>query len=155
MYDTIAVTGVVATPVKHTISAEGLEVSNFRLASNHRRFDRASGNWVESETNWYTVASFRQLALNVHASLDKGQQVVVVGRLKVREWSDGERTGRDVEIIADAVGHDLARGTTSFTRTPRPAPEAAGPARDEPHGAETPEPAGFPADAQSAVGLPF
>lgn len=67
--------------------------------------------------NWYTVTVFRQLALNCNVSLDKGQRVLVTGRLKIRGWENGERSGTTVEIEAEALGHDLAWGTTAFTRS--------------------------------------
>ena len=119
MTENVTVAGTVATEVKHTVTAEGLEISSFRLASNHRRFDRTEQKWVDAETNWFSVTAFRQFAANVHASIEKGQRVVVSGRLRVREWTSGEKTGHDVEIVAEALGHDLAWGTTQFTRTPR------------------------------------
>lgn len=121
MTDNVTVAGLVATPIKHTITAEGLEISSFRLASSSRRYDRASQAWVDGETNWFTVTAFRHLAANVNASLDKGHRVVVAGRLRVREWMNGEQRGRDVEIVADALGPDLAWGRAQYTRTPRQA----------------------------------
>src|SRR5690606_20208235 len=48
--------------------------------------DRCSshrGNLRDGETNWFTITTFRQLAGNVRASLDKGHRVVVAGRLRV------------------------------------------------------------------------
>jgi single-strand DNA-binding protein len=42
---------------------------------------------------------------------------VVSGRLKVRDWDNGERSGTSVEIEADSLGHDLVWGTTQFSRT--------------------------------------
>jgi single-strand DNA-binding protein len=118
MSDTITLTGLVATPPKHIVTSEGLQITSFRLASTARRFDRTEQKWVDAETNWYTVASFRALAANVANSLLKGQRVVVTGRLKVRDWDTGEKTGTSVEIDAEAIGHDLTFGTSEFTRTP-------------------------------------
>lgn len=69
------------------------------------------------ETNWYTITSFRQLALNASTSIEKGQRVVVAGRLRIREWDNGERVGTTVEIEADSIGHDLLWGTSTFTRS--------------------------------------
>src|SRR5690606_20398728 len=46
MTDNVTVAGLVATPIKHTITAGGLEISSFRLASSSRRYDRASQAWV-------------------------------------------------------------------------------------------------------------
>jgi single-strand DNA-binding protein len=73
--------------------------------------------WVDGETNWFTINSFRQLAINSASSISKGDRIVVSGRLKVRDWDNGERSGTSVEIEADSLGHDLVWGTTQFSRT--------------------------------------
>ncbi len=117
MTDTISLTGLVATTPKHVVTGSGLTVTSFRFASTQRRYDRAEQKWVDGETNWYTVATFRQLATNVNASLQKGQRVIVTGRLRVRDWATDDKRGTNVEIDADAVGHDLSWGTTTFTRS--------------------------------------
>lgn len=152
MTDTITVAGLVATPIKNTTTAEGLQIASFRLASNSRRFDRATQAWVDGETNWFTITTFRHLAGNVQASLDKGHRVVVAGRLRVREWRDGEKLGRDVEIVADAIGPDLAWGRAQYTRTPRQA--SAGGASDSPTPTAETDAAPAP-DAAAAAELPF
>jgi single-strand DNA-binding protein len=87
------------------------------MASTHRRFDRTTKKWVDGETNWYTITAFRQLAINVAGSVSKGERVVVSGKLRVRDWDNGERAGTSVEIEAEAIGHDLTWGTSTFTRT--------------------------------------
>jgi len=66
---------------------------------------------------WFTVTAFRRLAENAAASLEKGDRVIVQGRLRVRPWESGEKSGISVEIDADAIGHDLAWGTTVFSRS--------------------------------------
>jgi single-strand DNA-binding protein len=116
MQDNITVTGVVATTPRHVVTPEKLPVTTFRLASTQRRFDRTEQKWVDADTNWFSVATFRQLAVNLVGSIDKGQRVVVSGRLQIKEWNNGEKSGRDVEIVADAIGHDLSWGTSVFTR---------------------------------------
>jgi single-strand DNA-binding protein len=117
MTDTLTLTGLVATTPRHLTTSEGLQITSFRLASTQRRFDRGSQKWIDGETNWYTVTAFRQLALNVVASVMKGQRVVVSGRLRIRDWESGDRAGTTVEIDADALGHDIAWGTSVFTRS--------------------------------------
>lgn len=116
MPDTITLTGVVGTIPRNLVTSDGLAVTSFRLASGQRRFDRASNAWVDGETNWYTITTFRQLATNVSRSIVKGEHVLVTGRVRVRDWAAGERSGTTVDIEADAVGHDLRWGTSSFTR---------------------------------------
>jgi len=119
MTDNISLTGVVATPPKSMQTNSGLSIVSFRLASSQRRYDRVKGVWVDADTNWYTVTAFRQLAENACASLAKGDRVIVSGRLRVRAWENGERSGTTVEVDADSLGPDLLFGTTSFTRVAR------------------------------------
>ena len=117
MSDTITITGLIATTPRHVVTAEGLPITSFRLASSQRRFDKAADKWVDASTNWYTVSAFRQLAINAVPSLSKGERVVVAGRLRVRDWQNDDRTGTTVEIEAESIGHDLFWGTAAFTRT--------------------------------------
>lgn len=117
MTDSITLTGLVATVPKHIETKDGLTISSFRLASAQRRFDRTQERWIDVDTNWYTITAFRQLASNCSGSVKKGDRVVVVGRLRIREWENGERTGTTVDIEADAMGHDLAWGTSAYSRT--------------------------------------
>ena len=117
MPDTITVTGLVATPPRHLVTSEGLPITSFRLASSQRRFDRSQERWVDGETNWYTITGFRQLAINTAASVKKGDRVVIVGKLKIRDWENGERSGTTIEIDAEALGHDLMWGSSAFIRS--------------------------------------
>jgi single-strand DNA-binding protein len=117
MQDTITIVGTVGSPPRHIVNSTGLAVTNFRLASTNRWFDRAQSRWVDGETNWYTVAAFRQLALNSAASLQKGDRVIVVGKLKIKNWDNGSKSGLNVDIEADAIGPDLTWGTARYTKT--------------------------------------
>lgn len=117
MPDTITLTGLVATTPRHLVTSEGLPITSFRLASSQRRFDRSQEKWVDGETNWYTITAFRQLAINAAASVKKGDRVIAVGRLKIRDWENGERSGTTIEIDADSLGHDLTWGSSAFIRS--------------------------------------
>ena len=117
MSESFTVSGLVATTPRHLVTQEGLPITSFRLASSKRRFDKTKKIWVEGETNWFTITSFRQLAINSAASISKGDRIVVAGRLKVRDWDNGERSGTSVEVDAESLGHDLVWGTAEFSRT--------------------------------------
>lgn len=117
MPDTITLTGLVGTDLRHVVTSEGLAITSFRLASTQRKFDKHEQKWVDGETNWYGVTAFRQLAHNVHASLHKGDRVIVSGRVRIKAWDNGERSGLSVDIEADAIGHDLSWGSTTFSRS--------------------------------------
>lgn len=117
MTDTITLTGLVATSPRHITTSEGLSITSFRLASNQRRFDRGQNAWVDGDTNWYTVTAFRQLGVHAASSIEKGQRVIVRGRVRIRDWESGEKNGTSIEIDADALGHDLSWGRATFTRS--------------------------------------
>jgi single-strand DNA-binding protein len=137
MSDQVTVVGLVATTPRHLVTQDGLPITSFRLASSHRKFDRKENKWVDGETNWFTVTAFRQLAINSAGSVAKGDRVLVTGKLRVRDWDNGERAGTSVEIEADGLGHDMSWGSSVFTRTvlvrePEPS--------EEPEEAEEPSP---------------
>lgn len=113
----ITVSGLVATTPRHLVTADGLPITSFRLASSNRRFDPVKMAWVDGDTNWYTITSFKTLAINTAGSVNKGDRIFVQGNIRVRDWDNGERSGTSVEIEAIAIGHDLAWGTSNFTRT--------------------------------------
>ena len=109
-----SVSGLVATTPRHIVTFEGLAITSFRLAE-------IQEDAPEAGTNWYTVTTFKQTAINAAASISKGDRVVVVGNLKIRDWDNGERSGTSLEIEATKLGHDLSQGTSEFTPTPKPA----------------------------------
>jgi single-strand DNA-binding protein len=120
MIDTLTIVGRVATDPTHGQTGGGVPVTNFRVASTHRRFDVATQEWTDAGTNWFSVAAFRQLGENVRASLRTGDSVIVTGRLKIRDWESNGKHGTSVDIEADAIGHDLRWGTTAYRPRPRP-----------------------------------
>jgi len=125
----LTVRGYVGSDVHMRAVGEGATLATFRLACTPRRFNRRTGEWADAVTQWFTVNAWRAMADNVAGSVSKGDPVVVHGRLSVSEWVD--QTGqerRDHQIDADAIGHDLARGTSVFTKS----------RRDEPGPAEAP-----------------
>ncbi|RZS66092.1 single-strand DNA-binding protein [Agromyces ramosus] len=119
MTDSITVTGVVGSDPRMHVTTQGLAITSFRLASTRRYFDRTKGSWEDGETNWYTVSGFRQLAQNTAVSVHRGDRVVVQGRLRLRAWESGEKSGTAIEIEADSIGHDLAWGTTTLIKVRR------------------------------------
>lgn len=117
----ITVVGNVATEPRLDATKKGETFASFRLACNGQRYDTRARSWVDDDTSFYTVYCWRSpLADNIKASLRKGDPVVVHGRLKNREWRDDNHVMRvSPEITARSLGHDLYRGTSSFTKVSR------------------------------------
>lgn len=127
----VTMVGNVASSVSYAQTAGGVPVANFRMAATERRFDRGRGDWVDGDTNWVTVVAWRWLATNVVSSVNKGDPVVVSGRLRIREWGEEDRRRSVVEVDARSIGHDLARGTSAFRWAVQAKPEltSGGPVR--------------------------
>jgi single-strand DNA-binding protein len=117
MNDIITVRGFVASEIRSSTTPGGTGTASFRLGSTERRFDRANDVWVDGNTNWFTVQAFRHLAGNIGCSVKKGQRIIVVGKLKLRQWERDGKIYHVAEIIAESVGHDLMWGSANFIRT--------------------------------------
>ena len=117
--NTVVVVGNLGADPEHRRLDNGAEVTNFRVGSTPRRFDRTTSTWSDGPTSWWRISCWRGLAANTAHSLRKGDRVVVVGRVRTSSWETEERSGTSVEVDADAVGHDLAWGTSTFQRVVR------------------------------------
>lgn len=94
-------------------------VASFRVGCTPRRRLR-TGEWVDGDTQWYSVSAWRWLGEHCAQSLRKGDPVVLHGRLVARSYvtkAGVEATSYDVDALL--VGHDLSRGTTVFTKAER------------------------------------
>ena len=117
---TVTVLGWVGGDISYREVSGGFGVANFRIGTTPRHFDKVVGGWVDRPTTWFQVECWRSLADNVRQSVQRGHPVLVTGRLKTTEWVDGEGVNRTKTVIdAFSVGHDLARGTTAFTKAAR------------------------------------
>ncbi|QWC85912.1 single-stranded DNA-binding protein [Nocardioidaceae bacterium] len=143
MYDTqVTVQGWVGGPVTvHEFDADS-RLAKFRLGATPRV--RRDGQWVDGETAWYSVRAWGQLGRNVSQSVQRGEAVIVTGRLRRSSWT-GENgvENSDWEIDATAVGHDLSRGNSRFTK---PEARTSRQEQDEEQPAEAEAPAGVDPD---------
>ncbi|SEN23698.1 single-stranded DNA-binding protein [Actinacidiphila rubida] len=113
----LTVVGNVATEPETQVTATGVSVTRFRLATTTRRFDAERGAWTDGPTSFYTVRAWRALAGNIKDSVCLGEPLVVQGRLRIREEEVEGRRFVSAEIDAQSLGHDLSRGVARFTRT--------------------------------------
>ena len=111
---------VVGDPVVRTTRAN-VPFVTFRVASNVRRVDFKTGEYIDAGTNFVNVTAFRGLGVNLSNSLKKGEPVIVYGRMRINQWVNGDRNGTTVEIDAYNVGHDLSWGVSTFSKVSKPA----------------------------------
>jgi single-stranded DNA-binding protein len=139
----ITVVGNVVSPPTKNRTQNG-SVTNFRMASNERRFDTATQEWIDGHSFFVDVECWGELGGNVAHSVSKGDPVVVVGAIRTHEWESEQGRRSRPQIKAEAVAPNLARGVADFRRTQRPV--TAAPA-DAPSGDEQE----FPASVEELV----
>lgn len=107
-------------------TSNGLAACTIRVASN-RRFQSKGGESKE-ESCFMNVDTFGKSAEACGEHLKKGAQVLVEGRLKLKEWTgkDGQKR-QSVDIVADRV--QFVSGSGKAYNAPAPTPDA--PAGDD------------------------
>ena len=119
MSETITIVGRLGTDPELRFAPNGDAICNFRVVTD-RRYKDAAGEWQSTDTTWWQINSWRQLAENVAESLSKGDAVIVRGTLKSREYETQQGEKRTVfEVEAKAVGPDLARATAKVSKVSR------------------------------------
>jgi single-strand DNA-binding protein len=84
------------------VTGDGTPFTRFSLAVN-RRTKNAKGEST-TETEWFNVVAWRQLAETCNTYLQKGAKVYVEGRLVQRKYTDKNGVERTtVEVIASDV----------------------------------------------------
>src|SRR3954470_5179160 len=119
----ITVVGHVGAKPKLRVLASGAVVADFRVAFTPSRQDKATGVWNDLETMWFTVSCWRNLGEHATMSFDKGDRVIVTGRLSIRSYKTEQGEARvSLEIDASSVGMDLTRGPVVQRRVERVQP---------------------------------
>ena len=103
---------------------DGRAWANLRIAVNHDYFNGATGEVVNRGVSWFDVSAYGALARNVCFSIRKGDSIIVVGELRLRDWEKEGRTGTSGTIIADVVGPNLLFGVAKYTRSSSLNPDA-------------------------------
>jgi single-strand DNA-binding protein len=82
-------------------------VTNIRVACTDRMPD-GKGGWKDGDTAFYNVSAWRSLGKYMASSLQKGDRVIVQGKIKYHEFkkSDGSN-GHAYEIEASDLGMSL------------------------------------------------
>lgn len=116
--NTVTVIGNLTDDPELRFTPSGVAMAKISIAVN-RRWQDANREWQE-DTSFFRGTCWRDQAENIAESLEKGQRVIVTGRLEQRSWetNDGEKRSM-VEISIDEIGPSLRWATASVTKTPR------------------------------------
>ena len=86
-----------------------------------RRWTNRQTNEQQEQTTYFDVQAYDALAENAANSLQKGNRVVVTGRIESRSYeTEGGEKRTAWEINAEEIAPSLRWATAQVTRTPRP-----------------------------------
>lgn len=106
---------VEAPDLKFTPS--GVPMAKIRFAVN--RSYKQGDEWVQ-DTSYFNGTAWRDIAEHIADSFDKGDRVIVVGRLEQRSWKTDDGENRSVvEVTIEEMGASVKFATASITRIAR------------------------------------
>lgn len=117
-YQQITIVGNVGRDPELKYLPSGVPVCNFSVAVNERR---GTGENRTEKTTWFRVAAWRQLAETVSQYLTKGRQVMVVGTVEARAYTDNsgqpavslDITARDIVFLGQR-GEGTGEGGSGY-----------------------------------------
>lgn len=112
--NTTAFVGTLGKDPEQVVASSGNKRTRLRLAVTEQ------GGTDNEKTHWVDVTAFGTLGENVHASLKKGQRVVVMARLDTYnrdvQINGEDKTIGQVAFVALSVGPDLRWATADVTK---------------------------------------
>lgn len=111
----LTVSGNLTADPELRFTQNGVPVVNFNLA--HTPRVKNGENWTDGETTYFRCTAWRSLAENIAETLKKGDNVLVVGQLKTRKYTNRDNVENiSIEIEASNVGPSLSYATAVVTR---------------------------------------
>jgi single-strand DNA-binding protein len=116
----ITVIGNLTADPELRFTPSGAAVANFTVASTPRHFNKESNQWEDGEALFLRCSIWRDAAENVAETLNRGDRVIVTGRLKQRSYETNEGQKRTViELEVDEIGPSLKWKSATLNRTER------------------------------------
>jgi len=116
----MVIIGTLTADAEIRFTPSGQAVCNFTVASNPRFYDKDSGQWKDGEPLFLRCNAWRGLAENIAESLQKGNRVIVYGKLQQRTFETKDGDKRSVlELTADEVGPSLKWSTATVRKAGR------------------------------------
>lgn len=108
-------------PEIRTVGQNNSKVAQFSLCTGGK-YQTKDGREVD-DTAWHNVVAWRNLAETAEKYIRKGSQVMVIGHLSYREYTDNAGNKKYVtDIVADKI--ELCGGKQEGQSSSRPAPHA-------------------------------
>lgn len=112
--------GNVATDPELRYTPTGTALCRFTVAHTPRVYDKAAQAWKDGDTLFMQCQAWKDLGENLAESLAKGARVIVVGRLRQRQWETKEGEKRTVmELDVEDVGASMRFAQVSVRKLAR------------------------------------
>lgn len=120
MSTTVTLTGTLGQDPELRFTQAGKAVASLNLVTS-KSAKGDDGKWVDSETTWWRVTAWDQMAENIAETLRKGDPIIVVGRAFMESYEDKSGAERQsLKVAAYNVGLDLRRRSASVSRDRQP-----------------------------------
>jgi len=93
----ITIVGRIGRDPELRFTKDGKAVASFSVATDHGRDDN-------KKTTWHNVTVFGQYAEHAAATIEKGSNVIVVGKLDISSYEKDGQKKYVTKILADEVG---------------------------------------------------
>lgn len=104
----ITLTGRLGADPEVTFANSGTAVGKMRIVTDRRV--KKGDDWESVDTSWWAVTAFGPCAEGCAEELRKGDLVIVVGKVRQRDYDTKEGEKRSVlEVVAYHVGRDLSK----------------------------------------------
>ena len=114
---TITIIGNLTGDPELKYTPSGKPVTDMRIASTPRVYDKATNKWVDGDGLFLTCNIWGEMALNAAETLTKGMRVIVQGTLSQRSYENRNGEKRTVyEVRVDEVGPSLKFATAQVRR---------------------------------------
>ena len=114
----ITLNGRLTADPEMRFSASGVAVAKFTIVTSRRTKNEQTNEWSDADTTFWDCVVFKQLAENVAETLQKGMDVVAVGRAVHENWED-KTTGAKrskISVKVDSIGPSLTRATAKVVK---------------------------------------
>ena len=118
MNPTATIEGRLGDDPELRFTPSGKAVANLRLVTSDRK--KVGDEWQDENTTWWNATVWESMAENVAESLQKGDLVIIHGKIYMREYEakDGS-TGKSLEIKVFSIGPALRYATAKISKTKR------------------------------------
>jgi single-strand DNA-binding protein len=129
----ITMTGTLTADPELRFTASGIAVANFTVATNDRRFNKDTQEWVDGTATFLRCTLWRQPAEHAAESLSKGTRVLLTGTLRQRDWETDDGQKRYAfEVDVTEIGPSLRWATATVKKAARTGAGEQPPPLDEP-----------------------